>query len=261
MKLTPIDIKKQTFNKALRGYDPVEVDAFLETVAKQWEELLDDYDHAKRRLAELEGEIKKHKELEGILHQTLAQAQHSTAAVVENAKREAELIRQEAQLKASQIIDRAKADVIALGDDVQRLNMQKHEVVSKLRLLLSSQLDLLNSFSANEDAYIVTQIAARKKMRSEDATEDQKLSEVKTPPSAVPDAVSEPPMADTASTGKPPLPNGAPALMKLDTEKQPSPKSEPLPEKTVRIDVPLDGYKGSSAKRAMNIDDLLDSLE
>ncbi len=255
MKLTPIDIKKQTFNKALRGYDPVEVEAFLETIAKQWEELLDDYDHAKRRLAELEGEIKKHKELEGILHQTLAQAQQSTAAVVENAKREAELIRQEAQLKAAQLIDRAKADVIALGDDVQRLNMQKHEVVSKLRLLLSSQLDLLNSFSANEDAYIVTQIAARKKMRSEDAAEDPKLSEVKTPPSAVAEDLREPPTADMASASQPPVSNSTPV------EKQSAPKSEPLPEKTVRIDVPLDGYKGSSAKRAMNIDDLLDSLE
>ncbi|MFQ5630060.1 MAG: DivIVA domain-containing protein, partial [bacterium] len=40
MKLTPLDIKKQEFKKNLRGYDPIEVDAFLEMVANEFESLL-----------------------------------------------------------------------------------------------------------------------------------------------------------------------------------------------------------------------------
>jgi cell division initiation protein len=264
MKLTPIDIKKQTFNKALRGYEPAEVEAFLETVSKQWEDLLDELDKAKRKLSELDGEMRKHKEVEGMLHQTLAQAQQSTAAVVENAKREGELIRQEAQLKANQIIDRAKNETIALNDDVQRLQMQKHEVVSKLRMLLSSQLELLNSFSANEDVYIVNQIAARKKLR-EELAEDEPSK-----PIAQQSAPVEKNSADRTIVEQPSTPvkstlNGAAMVAQLvaniEEKHNEEKSSEPQPEKTVRVDVQIDAYKSSSAKRTMNIDDILSGLE
>ena len=35
MKLTPIEIEKQQFTKTFRGYDPLEVHAFLNHVAHQ----------------------------------------------------------------------------------------------------------------------------------------------------------------------------------------------------------------------------------
>ena len=40
MKLTPLDIRKQEFKKLMRGYDPVEVDTFMEMVAADLEEAL-----------------------------------------------------------------------------------------------------------------------------------------------------------------------------------------------------------------------------
>jgi DivIVA domain-containing protein len=83
MRLTPIDIKKHTFNTGFRGFAPEEVEAFLDTVSRQWEELLDELDRAKRRIAELEGETRKYKDVEAMLHQTLAQAQQSTNSVIE----------------------------------------------------------------------------------------------------------------------------------------------------------------------------------
>jgi Cell division initiation protein len=264
MRLTPIDIKKQTFNKSLRGYEPEEVEAFLGTVAKQWEELLAEQDALKRRLYELEGQVQKFKEVESILHQTLAQAQQSTMSVVENAKREAELIRQEAQIKAAQILERAKNDVMALHDDIERLNAQKHEIVSKLRLLLSSQLELLNSFSASEDSYIVNQIAARKQLRTKaqpalNDTNDLSgtdASAATLPESSTTHSVITPTASDAASAPTTAEPVNAPAATSV-------PPSE---EKTVRYEVPVDTYKGSLDKgalgaRKVNIDEILNSLE
>ncbi|MFN3385954.1 MAG: DivIVA domain-containing protein [Candidatus Thermochlorobacter sp.] len=258
MRLTPIDIKKQTFNKALRGYEPEEVEAFLGTVSKQWEELLAEQDALKRRLYELEGQVQKFKEVESILHQTLAQAQQSTASVVENAKREAELIRQEAQMKAAQILERAKNDAIALNDDIERLNAQKHEIISKLRLLLSSQLELLNSFSANEDNYIVNQIAARKQLR----VQTQHVSAVS---EAVP-ASPKPDLAADKSAGTPSAePNAKPSAVQAtaSTPTQPVPASDEQPsvEKTTRYEVPVETYKSSLSTRKANIDEILNSLE
>jgi len=136
MRLTPIDIKKHTFNSGFRGFVPEEVEAFLDTVSRQWEELLDELERAKRRIAELEGETRKYKDVESMLHQTLAQAQQSTNSIIENAKREADLIRQEAEIKSQQLIERAKLEVSTMADDVRRLEAQKRELIAKLRMLL-----------------------------------------------------------------------------------------------------------------------------
>ncbi len=264
MKLTPIDIKKQTFNKSLRGYEPEEVEAFLGTVAKQWEELLAEQDALKRRLYELEGQVQKFKEVESILHQTLAQAQQSTMSVVENAKREAELIRQEAQMKAAQILERAKNDAIALNDDIERLNAQKHEIVNKLRLLLSSQLELLNSFSASEDSYIVNQIAARKQLRAQaqsTSSANDLSGGTDTSASTLPEQRTTNPVIMPAASDAAPAPMAAEPTHASNT-----PSELPSEEKTVRYEVPIDTYKGSLDKgalgaRKVNIDEILNSLE
>ena len=39
MKITPLDIRKQSFKKAFRGIDPEEVQAFLEMIAEEFERL------------------------------------------------------------------------------------------------------------------------------------------------------------------------------------------------------------------------------
>jgi DivIVA domain-containing protein len=39
LRLTPLDIKKQEFKRSMRGYDPEEVNAFLEMVAEEFEAL------------------------------------------------------------------------------------------------------------------------------------------------------------------------------------------------------------------------------
>ena len=39
MNLTPLDIRKQSFQRTLRGFDPDEVQAFLEMAAEEFERL------------------------------------------------------------------------------------------------------------------------------------------------------------------------------------------------------------------------------
>ncbi|MBC8042900.1 MAG: DivIVA domain-containing protein [Rhizobacter sp.] len=220
MRLTPIEIKKQEFKQGFRGFETEEVKAFLETIARQWEELVSENDklqrrlnlleddvkqklesaetnsgrrlseteqtyrerllgaeeNFKRRIAELESDLQKSKQVETVMHQTIQQFQQSTSGTIENAKREAELIRKEAQIKAAQLIEQARGEVIAIGDDVQRLAMQKHEVVTKLKLLLQSQLEILSSFDTESDGYLMNQIAARRKLRVDETVENLEQS-------------------------------------------------------------------------------------
>ena len=42
MKITPLDIRQKTFERAFRGVDKDEVDAFLLTLSQQWERMTDE---------------------------------------------------------------------------------------------------------------------------------------------------------------------------------------------------------------------------
>ncbi len=249
MRLTPIEIKKHTFNTGFRGFAPEEVEAFLDTVSRQWEELLDELERAKRRIAELEGETRKYKEVESMLHQTLAQAQHSTHSIIENAKREAELIRQEAEIKSQQLLERAKLEVSAMADDVRRLEAQKRELIAKLRMLLSSQLELLNAFSRDEENLILQQFA-QKKLSSEQIPEPTPETQASTPAPATHMNTSAPTPSNTSEP----------------TSAQPLPSESTLPDakpsQTVKIEVPVEPARPSaSSKKTINIDDILSGLE
>ncbi len=251
MKLTPIDIKKHTFNSGFRGFAPEEVEAFLDTVSRQWEELLDELDRAKRRIAELEGETRKYKEVESMLHQTLAQAQQSTNSIIENAKREAELIRQEAEIKSQQLLERAKLEVSAMADDVRRLEAQKRELIAKLRILLSSQLELLNAFSDDEESFILQQFANKKL-----------LSEEKPSSTTEAQAETHDPTKHTST-----LKDTSSQSIDTDSIEPTSEKEVHLPEsqpsQTVKIEVPVEPNhnRASASKKTINIDDILSGLE
>ena len=83
MKLTPLDVRKQQFKKLMRGYDPVEVDTFLEMVAVDMEELLRLQRDARDRTVELETQLKDYRQIEKPLQQTLLQAQEVMAKAYE----------------------------------------------------------------------------------------------------------------------------------------------------------------------------------
>lgn len=147
MKLTPLDVRKQQFKKLMRGYDPVEVDTFLEMVAVDMEELLRLQRDARDRTVELETQLKDYRQIEKTLQQTLIQAQEVMAKAYESARREAESIVKEADLRAASIVDTANRDVARLANDIDELKVRRESLVARLRVLLSTELDLLKAMN------------------------------------------------------------------------------------------------------------------
>ena len=143
MKIAPIDIDKQEFKKSLRGYDPVEVDTFLETIAKEYEKSLEQNNKYSKRIIELETELKKYKEVESTLKQTLMNVQQTSDKSLENIKKEADLIRKESEMKAQKMIDAAKRETQKLKEELITLQTQKQSLIARLRHILSSHLELL----------------------------------------------------------------------------------------------------------------------
>jgi cell division initiation protein len=145
MKLTPLDIKKQEFKKSMRGYDTVEVDTFMDMVAGEFEELLKSQKEMRDRIVELEVQLRDYRQIEKTLQQTLLQAQETTARTYEAARKEAETIVREGEQKASRLVEQANTDLQRINNDVLQLLSRKESLIGRLRVLLSSELDLIKT--------------------------------------------------------------------------------------------------------------------
>jgi len=151
MKLTPLDIKKQEFKRVLRGYDPVEVDTFMDMLADEFEDILKQQKEMRDRAVELETQLKDYRLLEKSLQQTLLQAQEATGKTYEAARREADTIIREAESKAGRTLEQATTDLHRLTKEIAELKARKDSLIGRLRVLLSSELDILKSLEMGGD--------------------------------------------------------------------------------------------------------------
>jgi cell division initiation protein len=150
MKITPLEIKRQQFKKAMRGYDPVEVETFLEMVSNEVEDLISENKEQKDRLLQQETQLVDYKNMEKTLQQTLVQAQETSGKSIENSKREGEIIIKEAEIKGSQIVEKARLDFAHVKEEISQLKARKESVLSRLKVLLSSELNLIKALEIDD---------------------------------------------------------------------------------------------------------------
>jgi len=146
MKFTPHSIKKQQFKRSFRGYNVEEVRVYLEMLASEYENLLQENKAMKEKIAMLETEISTYKQIEKNLHLAVTQAQETATKTIENAKKQAELLIKEAELKAKESIDKAKLEVSKIENEIQILKLERDRILKDLKNLLSSELEKLNLF-------------------------------------------------------------------------------------------------------------------
>jgi cell division initiation protein len=143
MNITPLDITQREFRRRLRGWDPAEVKAFLDGVADELELLVKEAASRDERIQKLEGQVAAYQEREEALRKTLYSAQRLTEQLKDTAKREAELIRKEAELQAENLLEKAHRQAGELHAQIADLKRQKQLFEAKLRAALKIHLDLL----------------------------------------------------------------------------------------------------------------------
>ena len=151
-KVTPLDIRKQTFKKGMRGYETGEVQAFLEMVAKEFEELARENAALLERMAGLDAQIEDYRKMEKALRETMLAAQQTTEGIKENARAEADLLLREAQHKADGIVAEARHRAQGLQRDVAVLAQQRNVFIAQFKSLVESQLNLLEEMHSGRAA-------------------------------------------------------------------------------------------------------------
>src|SRR5258707_15688667 len=75
MTITPLDMRQARFSAAMRGFDKVDVTAFLQEAADGFEHALRENERLRQEIARLEGAIVPFRELESSLQKKLMTAQ------------------------------------------------------------------------------------------------------------------------------------------------------------------------------------------
>ena len=144
MKITPIDISGHHFAKRMRGFDPEEVRSFLNLVSGEFEKLVVENSTIKEELAHLKAGMADYKERERILKETLLTTQKLAEDIKEEARKEAQLIVKEAELKGNQLLDQAARKASQIEGVLQQLRVERGAFEQRIRSAVEQHLRLLD---------------------------------------------------------------------------------------------------------------------
>ena len=173
MAITPADIQAQTFSEAKRGYDPAEVDVFLEQLASEVDAMLNKIVDLKTRLTATEQELAaaqaqaqvavaapapapapvaspEYTATASQISAALIAAQQSADNIVAEARENADRIRNEADAKAREVIRQALNEKQNELAEIDRLKASREEFKAEYLKLIQHFMDeAQNEFPAD----------------------------------------------------------------------------------------------------------------
>jgi cell division initiation protein len=121
MQLTPVEVRHLELRRGFLGYRRSTVDKAIEQVADSFEAVWRERAELGERVHVLEGEVARHVELETLLRSTLVAAERAAQDMKEQARREADVIVQEASAEGRRLVRDAIAEKDHLLTESRRI--------------------------------------------------------------------------------------------------------------------------------------------
>jgi cell division initiation protein len=152
--LTPLDVrkKKEDFKRSMRGYDPEQVDSFLQIVADRLEELIGLERTLGERVDSLEDQLNRYQERERALNEALLAAQELREEARSQAERDAALRMREAETHAEAILLDADQAIRQSQRRLDDMRARRGHLMRSLRGLLERFSEYLDLEEARLDA-------------------------------------------------------------------------------------------------------------
>jgi cell division initiation protein len=214
MPIRPIDIRRKEFKIGFRGYDPNQVDDFLDAVADEFERNYTENQRMREEVSSLRDRLQQFEDLEGSIQAALVHAEQASndlrrAATQEaeglkqSAQREADFTIREAQSRSHQMLADSSARIERVQDSYDGLQEAKRSFANEFRHLLKTYTDMMDNMevaSAREieaslrerldtESIAVVRAAAQEEVRS--AEEAMVTAEAMAAAGMVPEPVSE----------------------------------------------------------------------
>ncbi len=143
MNLTPLDIQQQQFQVRFRGFDIREVDRFLEQVSEAFANVQNDSKNLKEEIRKLKLENQGYKEREETFKRAMLNSQKVLEQMKDNARKSAEVIIADAEVKAEKILNRAHNRLSQLHEDIAELKRQRMQIEVQIRSVIEAHSKLL----------------------------------------------------------------------------------------------------------------------
>jgi cell division initiation protein len=141
--MTPLDIQQQQFKTRFRGFDVREVDVFLEQMASAFEAFQRENENSQEEIRRLELEIQGYKKREDTFKRALLNSQKVLDQMKENARKSAELIIAESEVKAEKILNKAHNRLAQLHEDIAELKRQRTQIEVQISSVIEAHSKLL----------------------------------------------------------------------------------------------------------------------
>ena len=138
--LTPLDVRRYDFGRALRGYDPERVDQFRDEVADELERLTRLNHELEQKARGFHDQLKSFRDRDKALNDALVHAQQLRSEIREQAERESQLTVREAQAEAERMVANAQADIRRLEDELAALERFRRNYLTQLRVFVERQM-------------------------------------------------------------------------------------------------------------------------
>jgi len=144
MKITSLDIQQKRFTTRFRGFDISEVDEFLEKIADEFGVLRGEQDMLEKEIGILEKENKGYRSREENFKRVMLNSQKVIEEMKNNARKSAEMINAEAEVKAEKILINAHTKLAELQDEIMELKRQRIKLNMGIRAILETHSKLLD---------------------------------------------------------------------------------------------------------------------
>ena len=145
MPFTPNEIKSKTFTTVKNGFEPTEVESYLDQLSTEIERLKEDKKQLEQVIEDKETNIQSYKDVHQSVSDALVQAQQAGEETKAAATKDAEATVAKAQAQANQIVNDAIEKSRRLSFQTEDMKRQSKIFRSRFRMLVEAQLDLLKS--------------------------------------------------------------------------------------------------------------------
>ena len=219
MPIRPIDIRRKEFKSGFRGYEPNQVDDFLDAVADEFERNYTENQRMREEVSSLRDRLQQFEELEGSIRAALVHAEQASndlrraatqeaEGIKQNAQREADFTIREAQSRSHQMLADSSARIERVQDSYDALQEAKRSFANDFRHLLKTYTDMMDNMEVASAREIEASLRERLDTESiavvrEAAQEEAKATEeaiAAEEAGVVPEGGEEPAPGDAADT-------------------------------------------------------------
>jgi cell division initiation protein len=144
MKISPMDLQRQTFGQRLRGFDTAEVRTYLNIVAEEVAALQRERDGLDQEVQSLRALVDEHRQRETILKNTLLTAQRLSEEIREVARKQSESVVKEAEIQADRLLELAQSRAQEVERGILDLRAHRSSLRTDVRALITRLTHILD---------------------------------------------------------------------------------------------------------------------